>query len=192
MAFIVNANFFRLGYNKRWPSSWYKKSSYKDYLHRDFIIYKFIKIFFLQYTTPTFTYKFLRYPPLPEGERDERSGNFFIRFNPFIYSNFLFDFLNINRSSVLTLRIYILDNQYETWRRRFTRTTRINSTSLFNPRQQYLYDLILSKRFLQIHSKRLQPNKRSRIKLLINRSKLSTTLKHLTKKWVHFFPKTIF
>lgn len=33
MAFIVNANFFRLGYNKRWPSSWFKQSFIK-------IIYK--------------------------------------------------------------------------------------------------------------------------------------------------------
>ena len=26
MAFIVNANFFRMGYLQRWPSTWYKKS----------------------------------------------------------------------------------------------------------------------------------------------------------------------
>jgi len=60
MGHLVNANAFRLGYSKKWTSSWIEESKlYKQYLQEDFIIFRFIKLFFTQYSIPLFnsTYK---------------------------------------------------------------------------------------------------------------------------------------
>jgi len=55
---IVNANAFRLGLSKKWVASWINNDAklYKKYLHEDLIIFRFIKLFFSQYTIPTYSY----------------------------------------------------------------------------------------------------------------------------------------
>jgi len=43
---LVNANAYRLGYSRKWVSSWVENSKlYKKYLQEDFIIFRFIKLF---------------------------------------------------------------------------------------------------------------------------------------------------
>lgn len=56
MGQLVNATAFRLGYSKKWITSWTTTSKlYKQYLQEDFLIFRFIKLFFTQYTLPVFT-----------------------------------------------------------------------------------------------------------------------------------------
>jgi len=55
MGHLVNANFFRLGRKKKWISSYVEQSSlYKQYLQEDLIIFRFINLFFKEYSVPNF------------------------------------------------------------------------------------------------------------------------------------------
>jgi len=105
MGHLVNANAFRLGYSKKWTSSWIEESKlYKQYLQEDFIIFRFIKLFFTQYSIPLFNSTYKRNNRDKKSTKD--SGKAFINPNQFVDYTFIFSHVSVSRAHFLGISCY--------------------------------------------------------------------------------------
>jgi len=138
MGHLVNANAFRLGYSKPWVSSWVEKTAlYKQYLQQDFLIFRFINLFFKQYSIPVFTSIKNR---RERGQNNNKiSGQAKIIKNQFIDSTFIFSNVSISRLHTLEISSFFMDTLMDDWRLSFLRYVNNASLTFFQPKNQSRY-----------------------------------------------------
>ena len=180
----VNAISFRLGFNKTWHSSWVSTTKHlsKLYIQKDFLLYEFIKNFFVNYTIPVFI----------DSVRNENkdlqqktSGLDNLITNPFQTLTIVFSDVNINRGHLLNISCSFLDTVLVEWRFEIsTKTTKNTSHSYFAPKSSvkrrisYFTDFKKINKFLNSQNKsqnrirnKIKRKKRILIKLLFKRKK---------------------
>jgi ribosomal protein S3 len=136
MTRIVNATIFRLGYSKKWASAWMNSSSsfYRKFLHEDYVIYRFVTIFFTKYTMESFGWGIPRVFPGTKGVSTKASGLEIIVNNPLIEGNFSFSHLSLGRSASLDISCFFLDSSLETWRTGKYKMRNHSSHNIFFPK----------------------------------------------------------
>lgn len=136
MTRIVNATIFRLGYSKKWASAWMNSSSsfYRKFLHEDYVIYRFVTIFFTKYTMKSFGWGIPRVFPGTKGASRKASGRAVIINNPLIEGNFSFSHLSLGRSASLDISCFFLDSSLETWRTGKYKMRSHSSHNIFFPK----------------------------------------------------------
>jgi hypothetical protein len=114
MGHLVNSNAFRLGQYKKWKNSWINEGQlYLIYLHNDFLIFKFLKNYFLFYGNPFFSTMFLRNTKIA---KSNISGLANLIKNQFNAVGFIFSHVNIKRGFYLGIDSFLWDTLLEKWR----------------------------------------------------------------------------
>lgn len=167
MGHILNANAFRLGFSKKWVSSWIEDSSiYLKYLHEDFVIFRFIKLFFTAYSQPLEN----RSSDNLEGEKtnNQRKGLDDKISNQFVDLTFVFSNVSVSRGCFLGISCYFFDAILDEWRLNFKRSFRGTALTFFNPKDRKKYkpvsfiDLRFFPKFFRETSQYRRKQRRSR------------------------------
>jgi hypothetical protein len=135
MGHLGNAIGFRLGSSRKWVAhSVQTLKLYRHYLQEDLLIFRFIKLFFRQYTMPIFT---------PSSNRTEKnkkinriSSTTQLIANQFIDFSFIFSNVSISRLHTLGVSCFFYDTLIEQWRQTFIKSSNNASLTFFNPKYQ--------------------------------------------------------
>lgn len=152
MGHLANATAFRLGKVKKWAASWINEQPlYKKLLIEDFIIFRFIKLFFIQYSIPFFNESYRRNKKTESLAK--KSGLDDIIQNPFIKKTLSFSHTHIIRNNYLTINNYLLDSKLEEWRSKFYKSMKLTAHNILKPkllkgnRPKQLNDFIFISKF---------------------------------------------
>lgn len=200
MGHLVNATAFRLGYSRNWISSWVSKGkTYKKFLHEDLLIFRFVKLFFTQYSYPIYTNIFNRSnrqkPKRKDSAQDKLIANQFIDFT-FVFSN-----ISISRALFLEINCYFLDSLLEQWRLAFIHALTHTSNSFFRTKLLYkkrrpimFTDLkVFPKLYLKTFTRRHKTRRRkSRFRSIFKfrLKKIFRVRKHRLRRY-HIFKKNV-
>lgn len=135
MGHLGNAIAFRLGFTAKWKSSWAaEKSLYTIYTQRDFLVYRYVKSIFTNYTTPLFTRSFLRKDKKLDPKKS--SGHTNIINNQLLKNNIAFSNIKITRGTALGIKCYFLDALIEEWKMNYSRDFARGLAKTFNPQRR--------------------------------------------------------